>query len=283
MKFKINKFIALSAIILLGAILSGCTKKDAAQTKEQQQPEEILGVLPGSSDDGQPDNILEYWDYLQQATEGTFSLVSHASLATQSDSKSLTGGFFYSGTNPIEGGTVQIGNISLSSDVSKGYMYGQVTPQGKALFGNTISLSLNPNAPGTSGKAIAAASIYIPAELTLSSPLADDVITTGTTIEWNTDRSNTRGVMILLEYDPENLENAGFAATYPNPVHKAISVADIGSYTLTYNDVSALPNGSRITLRVARGNYRAFNPSKSTSVYGFHAYTLVESVHTISY
>lgn len=78
---------------------------------------------------------------------------------------------------------------------------------------------------------------YIPTEMTRNS-----------TISWNSDETNDKGVYFVIEYTNEDIEGS---PTYA----KVIQTNDDGSYTFTNEDFGIIPPNSNVIIRMIRGNY----------------------------
>jgi len=99
-------------------------------------------------------------------------------------------------------------------------------------------------------------------------------LTVGSEITWNADPNNEHGVGILLRYDPlgeYNGRNGGIAGT--NRTNYLITEDD-GSYTFTEDDLAGFPEGMRIELDMARGNYKRVPTTDGQYHIGIVCYSL---------
>ena len=118
----------------------------------------------------------------------------------------------------------------------------------KTLFGGNVIFQLASKS-GTGDEVLE--KIYIPKKLEVTSPLTY-AIDKNATIVWNTDKSNSLGIGIVVTFNPQSFGNEKFA--HLKPVVRATQTPDDGSYTFDSNDLADFPVGAKIDFTLTRGN-----------------------------
>ncbi len=95
--------------------------------------------------------------------------------------------------------------------------------------------------------------IYIPNIIKLD--YKDNILKAGSTIYWNVDNNNEKGVVIFLTYSPFDQISLELMVDNKNFISDGLAVKDSGSYTFTEADIERMPTGANVSLNVLRGNY----------------------------
>lgn len=157
----------------------------------------------------------------------------------------------------VDGGKMKIGHTSLTADPSREYRYGL---NGKCdcegLFGKMVNFELGGMESSLMHSTGFIDSLYLPKEIYLLSPEggAKISLSKGVTVKWNADDKNSKEVMLI------NLEATEDATKTTEKIEDEaiknyINTADKGSYTLTTEHFKGLTAGSKVRLRLIRGNY----------------------------
>jgi len=274
----INK-IGLLSIVLY--ILVSCSKKEKHELNDIGFHEVPAGM--GGGWGSEPEGILAYYDFITQGTNGFFGIKSYVSVPEQDTVRAtfIGGHFFDTSRTTINGGTVKFKNYTLTASSSPSYTYGLSSNQGEDLFGQKIALEANPDHNNNSTYKIQD-SLYIPELISLAAPENNTTIEEGTDIKWNTDLNNEVGILLILQYDPDQIDNGSFSSTYRDPIVKAVTTIDDGLYTLTREDLSDFPDGAKVSLIVLRVNYKTIQKSGQPVTCGVYAYTAVEGFFVVA-
>ncbi len=109
-------------------------------------------------------------------------------------------------------------------------------------------------------------SLYTPQLLYVKEP--DYVLKPGSTITWNTDPKNEKGVLIWLTYKPTTQMRWDIMEKNRNYITEGWAVADKGSYVITEKNLERLPNGAQINLFILRTNF-TYHGSKKPSIIAY--------------
>lgn len=226
----------------------------------------------------------DYYTFLSQPSNGTLVLQSYTTIDSQGISTitDVEGAFTDTNRNVHGGGPMSIGNMTFSdSIIGTQYYYNGVPIQGASYFGTTLLYQLNPVIGGQVTSASVQSSLYAPALLTINSPSLGSKVNTGSTITWNADPKNTKGVLIELKYDPAALANLGFSTAYPSVITHSATATDKGTYTFQGADFGGFPAGCSVNLNLSRYNYAAIYSSDSTKKYLITAYTELSTTYKL--
>lgn len=131
---------------------------------------------------------------------------------------------------------------SGSTNYSEGY-------EVKSYFGDTLTIGFSKELNIRRDQTY---NIYIPEPLEVD--LSDlRYLGKGYPISWNADERNAEGVYIVIIYRP--IENPDFEEIEPDRKIEYINVPDDGAYIFDPADFPTIPEGSLITLNIARGAY----------------------------
>ncbi|MDV3866785.1 hypothetical protein CMU00_15955 [Elizabethkingia anophelis] len=166
----------------------------------------------------------------------------------------------------------------------------------KSLFGNTILLKKGSNGLIASIASNKTASIngiqedgltiYMPEIISASiSGLENGNVVPGTVVTWNRDMRNLNGVAIMMDYNPYQQTDMGIVKDISDFESRFIEVEDIGSYTVTENDLRNFPSGTNLSFYIGRSAY-SINSDNTISTIGdtsIGAITAVRADFKISY
>lgn len=262
-----------SVLLIAIAILSVSCSKDKFEGSPDIQSQGLL-------------DLKTFNQFLDQKTNGIFYLTNSVPVASQKlDNIATCDGQFFSNSlksasdsNAIaEGGRAIIGDIVLN--LSSLQTRSASTDEKKSadhLFGSNVGFQLNP--PASMLKSATDATIndtmYVPEKLLLNEPKLtyvvggdnSDLVYSGQTFTWNADANNTKGVIIIVTYDPEDGST---------PVRNAITVVDNGSCQLSDILFQGVPHGKVVTVEVCRGNFKYSTDASVSNTYSLYSYTLV--------
>jgi hypothetical protein len=269
MNTNLKNFIAFIVIMVFGV---SC--KDIQPEPENNQ---IVAVSRTA------DILLNYYNFALQQSDGTFGLHHSITMPLQdsqdSNIKSIDASAAFKGTNGEPSVTgiseVKLDNIFLEADEDAIFKNNN-TNQLRNMYGKNTSFSFKKN------NAVFNSDLYIPKLIKLyaSYDISTYVvpISAGTTITWNKDDQNSKGIVIILDYNPKS-NNANISQSYPKAQTKLIGVEDTGSYTFTTNDLKDLPSGSSIILSIGRANFALLQQGNKS--YAFYGLTTTHAGATI--
>ncbi|GAE62983.1 hypothetical protein CIN01S_02_01050 [Chryseobacterium indologenes NBRC 14944] len=151
--------------------------------------------------------------------------------------------------------------------VGKGGLWTASTADVKSLFGKKLFLQVVNNKlvattnTGAAGKnAGDGLSVYIPEIINAEvSGLNNGSVAPGTVVTWNRDMNNVMGVSLMIEYNPfEQTMTGPYAGVNPNTQpfkSKYLEIEDVGSYTVTEEDLTSFPSGSNLSFYISRSAY----------------------------
>jgi len=188
------------------------------------------------------------------------------------------GGRFWGADNV----TIQYGNLTLDDVVITPNTYGVYqsesmlnNPQLGPLFGKTVEFTVDKG--DIERTVVLQTGLYVPKDIIIYAPLrttANQVLPLNTQISWNADTNNTKGVYILIEFDPEDQDNSAFANATSHYQHNLIHTDDDGSFTLSANDFSDMPSGAKIILWVGRCNNVMVDGQEGIVQYALYSYSI---------
>ncbi|CAM3579752.1 hypothetical protein FLGE108171_04185 [Flavobacterium gelidilacus] len=77
----------------------------------------------------------------------------------------------------------------------------------------------------------------------------------GSTINWNIDQKNKKGVIVFLTYSPIGQTDLEMMLDNNKFISDGLATLDNGSYTFTEDDLERFPKGASLSLNILRGNY----------------------------
>lgn len=255
-------------LFILIAFLS-CQKEGSFNFKDSLSIKE-RSLLP---------SVLEKLNLASQPVNGHISVSSFTTLATQqSRSEAMTiSGYLHDNNGVLSDfGTMAIDNsIELNADPNESFHYQSgLNSNISSLYGQNINISLE----GNGDLPELNTNVYLPPVIEITSPEHQNTIddmnfSEGTDIEWIADENNDNGVGILIEFNATSIDNSlrGINPELPNKAIK-IHTEDDGTYTISSEDLSGIPEGALVRLHVARGDYdvKAFeDPDFEVGIYSY--------------
>ncbi|MFN3316212.1 MAG: hypothetical protein ACK40K_05325, partial [Raineya sp.] len=234
---KSNSFIVLITLVIL---VLACNR---TQNPEPQQ--ESFGNRTS-------DILLSYYNFSVQQADGTFGLQHSNTMPMQdvpeqnSRSTDASAAFRDSNGLPTTSGIeeVKIDDFMLNAGEDNIFINNKNADL-SVLYGKNAVFSFKKQ------KVPQNENLYLPKLLRLDANFNTNTYTVpvsaGTTIRWNKDDLNTKGVVVVLDYNPKTNPNE-IAQSYPTPKAKAIGTEDTGSYTFSQNDLADFPNGASVIL-----------------------------------
>lgn len=249
MRYIIYKISAPVFIILL---LSGCTKDE-----EDHFP--LMKQIP---------TFMEYLNFGNSNYNGYIALQSYKGFGTDdfSDDNAVykaKARVMSKDGRYLNLGALSIGDISLTADNNNHYDlltsdFGRHAT--RHLYGRDIALGFS--GPGTLSARDGEQTMYIPMPLEISKPDWDisgnNVLAGNPVIEWNADAENDKGVIVLVEFNPNNVDNRETFGANHTPVKHILVTEDDGKYTLQLNKIERIPKGAIIRLSLIRANFTIF-------------------------
>lgn len=119
--------------------------------------------------------------------------------------------------------------------------------------------------------------IYIPEVIyTTFDNLKNEKVAEGTTITWNADTENEKGVFLGIEYSPYSQSKKEIIQDSPERLLKGFNLPDKGTYTITKEDLADFPDNASITFYVGRAGYNVVldkDTGKDYSIAGISVFT----------
>jgi len=287
---KIRTALALAISIILLSV--SCSRKESKEIVQQKDNNTMLDI------------IERYYKMQNTKTEGSFMFQSNLTNNDPKQTKTvLMGGFFNDtkGKFETDGGDVSIAG-KLLTNKNGWYGYDKVESQA-GMYGTNVTFTLNTpisqGGSGASSQSQAAAgynqkqtqsassapsaattlstTLYSPKPITITNIAPRTTINlvqnASTTITWNADPLDSNGVVIIASYLPTRIFNVfPHSQGYTTVLTSSELVPDNGGTTLPWSFFSQFPQGSHITLWVARGNYTILaNKDYSYKVGGYTA------------
>lgn len=257
------KNIFIVSILTLIAF-SSCRKEDTIKiTNGLPRMEEALVVLNGDKNGA-----------IRISAQKTFDMQS---VSGQKNLWEVWGKFWGDDNVTQKYGALSIDSFVLAPETSGVYQSKAMlnNPDLGPLFGKTVGFLVNKG--DTERTVVLQSSLYVPADITVSAPVktvANQVLPLNTTIMWNPDANNAKGIYILIEFDPEDDDNTAFNNGNRTYQYNLIQTDDDGVFTLSANDFSDMPAGAKIMLWVGRGNYNIIDGADGINKYSLYSYTI---------
>ena len=183
-----------------------------------------------------------------------------------------------------EGNLIKQGDLKILDVVIKPTWQGiistdiKVNDQIGSLYGKNLTVqafrdssSINTN----NSERLLNSSFRLPSEIVVLSPSASRTIETISqteTIKWIPDANNTKKILIVVEFDPTRSDNSSFKFNLPKAHY--VEVPDNGSHQLSPKEFKGIPNGSSITVYVARGNNSIATSTSGNEQYRVWGYSM---------
>lgn len=262
-----------SVLIFSVALIVGC-QKSTEPTPTTTKTDNVI------SSGRAVDLLLGYYNFVQQNTDVQMKVGSWVTMPTQNaqDRPFYADATFRNISNKISGAS--IGEASLVPDANNTYnnnLINNNSIQVKSVYGTTANFRFKDAENIMRTKAL-----YIPKAINITSSddqVSNIAIKVGTTITWNQDALNTKGVVFIIEYDP-SLSPATYQ-TSPTPTAKSFAVTDNGSYTFKASDLEGLPLNANVRFSVGRAGFEVYQPENSTKTYSLYGYTIVDAMGII--
>ncbi len=207
-------------------------------------------------------SVLNYLTALTTPVDIQFNLESSTSMFIQGNNTTTQ---FLKGTATNQNGnTLNVGPFILNNieifPVNNYYQKEFITPQN--FYGQTLITKTNAVlSPFATGYQFTD-TLYVPNEIiidqnTINNDLANNKIFVDKNIKWQADLNNNRGgVIIVVEYFPQDVLNLQIAQT--NQVYKrnGIVVPDNGSVNIDASLLSEMPRGAYLLVTFVRANYK---------------------------
>lgn len=257
------KNIFLISILILIAF-SSCRKEDATKViNGLPRMEEALVALKGDKNGA-----------IRISAQKTFDMQS---VSGQKNLWEVWGKFWSDDNVTQKYGDLSIDSFMLAPKISGVYQSEAMlnNPDLGPLFGKTVDFTVNRG--DMERTVLLQSSLYVPADITVSAPVkttANQVLARTTTVTWNPDVNNTKGIYILIEFDPEDDDNAAFNNGVRTYQYNLIQTNDDGAFTLSANDFSDMPAGAKVMLWVGRGNYNMIDGAEGLNKYALYSYTI---------
>jgi len=253
----------------------------------------------------EPASFYSYLGFFQRKQHGEFMVESYSGMwGEKGGGTQFLRGFFTDRHNRVKGGKVTFGNYVLSPEVEGndegvdqyGYQLTRTANGGserhaaRALFGKTMAIRLEvPDAKAVArgeGYTTLTDSLYVPMEIEAVAPVrvegdsATFVIQEGFNLRWNVDHRNMKGVIIYLQYAPDDPFNYKLKDTHPKAEHKVITVKDVPEgYVFKNSDLSDFPNQGMVTIRLGRANYVTLKNGDKN--YNVAAFTMCHGIYIV--
>lgn len=254
----------------------------------------------------EPESIHDYFNFIKQKRSGSFVVQSMSPMWAEKEygTQLLNGFFTDKNGNRVKGGNLTFGNYVLLPVVEGndgvdqyGYQLTRIGELGlsephaaRDLFGKTMAIRLEiPTANAVSkvgSNTVLTDSLYVPKEIEAVAPRriegdsATFVLQDGFNLRWNADDRNLKGVVIYLEYDPENFFNDKFRDSHPKKKYKAITVKDTPEgYTFRNSDLADFASNSMVTIRLGRANYISLKNGGEN--YDVAAFTMCDGLYRV--
>jgi hypothetical protein len=200
-----------------------------------------------------------------------------ASVSGQKNLREVWGKFWSEDNKTLKHGTLSIDQYLLDPKSSGVYQSEGIlnNPALEPLFGKAVEFLVEED--DLNRTIVLQSGLYVPADITVSSPLKtsyNQVLPANTEIVWNPDTLNTKGVYILIEFDPEDDDNAAFNTNENEYTYNLIQTDDDGSFSLSANDFTDMPAGAKIFLWVGRGNYNLVDGADGINKYALYSYSI---------
>ena len=174
-------------------------------------------------------------------------------------------------------------NSWVSSNISIDNFFGKKISF-KLLNGKIVANELKNGVANKGGDSGEGTELYIPETINATIyGLVDGKVVPGTTITWNKDELNENGITMAVEYSPYTQRDETIAQKNKENVTRISKVDDIGSYTVTKEDLENFPSGASLAFYVGRMAYTVEADGTIKDDTSIGAYTAVRADFDISY
>ncbi len=247
--------------LLFAIILSNCTVKNNIEPTSLNYSNLVKrgSLMPPS----------EYYKFLNQKSTAYFTLW-YDGQNTPSDSMTLTNDLGYQAGGCInneigkydcyDNGQITINNIAIPYRTSNSYYITDASTC-KNFYGRNVVFQLP-----TSKNGMYIDSLYVPEKLQITNPVKKEGIKNCISaeqdlqIEWNSDRHNYNGVLVVITYPkiPSDNNGAGIGFAF------AETVVDNGSFVIPKSAFDMIPkdrreNGKGATISIIRASFKSTN------------------------
>lgn len=246
MLLSIGRAVSFVTLAMLVVLPSGCSPDDPVGAK----------FPPNVTTNPYP------WSKTTTGTYGAFYI--QASTTAGGSTTYLSGGKIFSDsgmTTGVNGGTMTAGGITVGYSSDYGYISASQPDFGQT---STWGLSGDP----TNGTPSFIDSLYVPALISLSSPLTGGTLSksSGFGMTWNSDPNND-SVVVGFKYEA-TLSNYADTSLSDDTYSWYRLVPDNGSYTVPSEALSSVPVGGYIEVIVARGASKVVGTTRTYHIYG---------------
>ncbi len=164
----------------------------------------------------------------------------------------------------VDGNTVNVGSLflnSISVNPVNNY-YERTFDVPSNFYGQQVIFKTNTvSSPLTTGFQFTD-TLYAPNEIvinptSINQDLASNKVFTGKNIQWQADLNNTNGgVIIIVEYFPQDVLNTGLSQQNSSYLRNGIVVPDNGSVNLDASLFVGMPKNAYLLVTFVRANYR---------------------------
>ncbi|MEM8937876.1 MAG: hypothetical protein AAGC64_00855 [Bacteroidota bacterium] len=193
-------------------------------------------------------NLLSFEEYMEiysrKSIEGSLLIEAHNQMATSSLNHA-----HITEKHSLEGKNSRINIMSKGKSILSEKSNIQEIPKSEILnmFGSEIQYSLG----GLESRS--SQSLSIPSLIQID--MNSGTVGPGSVISWNVDPSNDHGVLLYATFTPSSQIDLFLAEQNLQSITRGIVLPDeLGSYTITSEDLEIFPDNSIINVTVARGN-----------------------------
>lgn len=251
----------------------------------------------GKGNNGIP-SVLTFYKAMTEKNNGQFGLSIHSTFGQPIPSPypaivDFQGAFYTNEGNVLKGGDVKISNQIFRPDAQNNNIYYGNLSNGFSYYGKKVEFSLRKPANFTANRAGGTTSdeqvdsLYVPTQIFLTSSYdnqssveANRALPGVTTLNWNTDTANHKGVIIIVEYSTGLSDNVSLVANgYNQNITNGVSVIDNGTTVLSQDLFAGIPAGAVVHVMLVRANYRIILDSNNVAVdFTLYAYSQAEGL-----
>ena len=232
--------------------------------------EQVSPVVQNTTQRGVEDILLDYYNLLGtlENADGYVKLRSFRTFPSQQVAQieaELEATFLDNNRRPVS----MIENLWINDEQinnNPDFTFSKSSTSLRAFYGNDTEIKLKES------NRIHKANLYVPKEISAKNAMNSDgtmSITANKSISWNQDDNNSKGVLIILTYDPKLNPNLGQS----NFIERMIGVPDIGSYTFSSKDLEGIPANSVFDINIIRANFMTLGIPNLNKVISIYAYT----------
>lgn len=249
----------LVSAAFMSAIYFGSCKKETIETVDTKVQQ--LVALP---------TLLSIYNDFSQPVDGMVGVQSSSPIFGQDNPEFAYEGFVKKedATYTDVGASMKVGNVTLDRTEQNYYMKQVRYVNQKLTYGAENEVTFGDFK----------SSLYIPKLMkALNTADMDTYIKPGFEIKWEADPKNKLGVALTLEYDV--LEPLRYKEGFKEVINTVYVPNDTGSYTFKESDFKGLADGTRLSIRLGRANYKIVEwNQKKINIYGF-TYVIIPLRH----